>query len=99
MLAVNKEVIQTDSIDINTEYLKRPELLEKLTYLVAQYRFVRLTSPASSGKSTLLKMFQQNLKKTNIVWISCLDLKSCTQLLLEEGIDFLSLTLTSPVEP
>jgi hypothetical protein len=92
--SINKEVIQIDSIDIHTEHLKRPELLAKLTELVAQYRFVRLTSPAASGKSSLLKLYQHHLKKTKVVWISCLDLKGCTQLLLEAGIDFFNKTIS-----
>jgi energy-coupling factor transporter ATP-binding protein EcfA2 len=92
--SINKEVIQTDSIDIHTEHLERPELLEKLTGLVAQYRFVRLTSPASSGKSSLLKLYQHSLKNANVVWISCLSLESCDQLLLKEGIDFSNKTTT-----
>ena len=33
--SINKKVIQIDSIDIHTEHLKRPELLAKLTDLVA----------------------------------------------------------------
>ena len=87
--SINKEVIQIDSIDIHTEHLKRPELLSKLTELVAQYRFVRLTSPAASGKSSLLMLYQHNLKKrADVVWISCLDDRTCSELLLEEaGID------------
>ena len=97
-LSMNKEVIQIDSIDIHTEHLRRPELLDKLTGLVAQYRFVRLTSPAASGKSSLLKLYQHSLKKTKVVWISCLNLRSVTQLLLEEGIDFSNKTTSEEVQ-
>ncbi|KAJ2985111.1 hypothetical protein HDV02_000770 [Globomyces sp. JEL0801] len=79
-------------IDIHTEHLERPDLLEKLT--VSQYAFVRLTSPAASGKSALLKLYEHSLKKTKVVWISCLGPKSCKQLLLEEGIDFDNETTT-----
>jgi hypothetical protein len=87
--SINKKVIQIDSIDIHTEHLKRPELLAKLTDLVAQYRFVRLTSPAASGKSSLLMLYQHSLKKrTGVVWISCLDDRTCSELLREKaGID------------
>ncbi|KAI8839148.1 hypothetical protein BJ741DRAFT_663090 [Chytriomyces cf. hyalinus JEL632] len=42
--SINKEVIQLDSIDLNTEHLGRRELLAKLAGLVAEHRFVRLTS-------------------------------------------------------
>ena len=59
----NKEVMEMNSIDISSEHLKRPHLLAKLSYLVARYRFVRLTSPAASGKSSLLKLYQNSLKK------------------------------------
>ena len=84
-----------DSIDIHTVPLKRPELRRKLNDLVAVHRFVRLTSPAASGKSSLLKLYQHRLKKTyKVVWISCLNLRSCIQLLLEEGIDFSNKTIT-----
>ena len=87
--SINKKVIQIDSINIHTEHLKRPELLAKLTDLVAQYRFVRLTSPAASGKSSLLMLYQHSLKKrTGVVWISCLDDRTCSELLREKaGID------------
>ena len=85
--SVNKEVIQIDSIDIHTEHLKRPELLAKLTELVAQNRFVRLTSPAASGKSSLLMLYQHSLKKkrTDVVWISCLEDRTCSELLFEKA--------------
>ena len=95
--SINREVIQIDSIDIHTEHLKRPDLLAKLAGLVAEYRFVRLTSPASSGKSSLLKLYQHSLRKTNVIWISCLDSRTCNQLLLEEGIDFLNKTTTDKI--
>ncbi|KAJ3399638.1 hypothetical protein HDU80_007706 [Chytriomyces hyalinus] len=89
--SINKAVIQLDSIDLNTEHLGRHELLAKLSRLVADYRFVRLTSPQASGKSSLLKLYQNRLEKkgkTDVVWISCFDHRSCSQLLLDRvGID------------
>ena len=90
--------IQIDSIDVDTEHLKRPELLAKLSNLVAQYRFVRLTSPASSGKSSLLKLYQHHLKKTKVVWISCLSHRSCTELLQKKGIDFFNETVSEKLQ-
>jgi hypothetical protein len=96
--SINNHVIQSDSIDIQTEHLKRPELLDKLTGLVAQYGFVRLTSPAASGKSSLLKLYQHSLKKTKVIWISCLSIESCDQLLLKEGIDFSNETVSEKLQ-
>lgn len=55
--------------------------------MVAVYRFVRLTSPAASGKSSLLKLYQHSLKNTKVVWISCLTDKSCFDLFKAKGID------------
>lgn len=48
-----------------------------------------MTSPASSGKSSLLKLYENSLKGTNVlvVWIYCETTKTGTQLLLEAGID------------
>ncbi|TPX74549.1 hypothetical protein CcCBS67573_g04185 [Chytriomyces confervae] len=98
---INKEVIQLDSIDLNTEHLGRRELLAKLAGLVAEHRFVRLTSPQASGKSSLLKLYQNSLKrnrKTDVVWISCLDNRSCSDLLLDKaGIDLLKESITDGV--
>ncbi|KAJ3194109.1 hypothetical protein HDU82_002567, partial [Entophlyctis luteolus] len=87
--SINKEVIQQDGIDINTEHLERRDLVAQLRKLVARHRFVRLTSPQASGKSSLLKLYQYSLRKTvDVVWISCLDARSCSELLLAEaGID------------
>ena len=95
--SINKEVIQIDSIDIQTEHLNRQELLYKLTGLVAEYRFVRLTSPAASGKSSLLKMYQHSLKNTKVVWISCLTDKSCFDLFVAIGIDLENLEYKSNI--
>jgi len=85
--SIKNRVIQTDGIDIHTEYLQRPDLLAKLTNLVSQYRIVRLTSPASSGKSSLLDLFQDSVKNSEVIWINCLLDHSCFQLLAEKGID------------
>jgi hypothetical protein len=76
--------------DIHAEHLNRPKLLAKLTYLAAQYRFVRLSSPPSSGKSSLLKLYQHSLKNTKVIWISCLTSISCFDLFLAEGIDLIN---------
>ncbi|KAJ3262330.1 hypothetical protein HK103_002744 [Boothiomyces macroporosus] len=85
--SINK-VIQTDGIDIHSAHLKRPELLDKLSELSTQYRFVRLTSPAASGKSSLLKLYQHTFNETTkVIWISCLSDKSCFELLASKGID------------
>jgi hypothetical protein len=84
--SMKKDVIQVDGIDIATEHRKRSDLLAKLAGLVSENRFVRLTSPAASGKTSLLKMFQHSLKKskTKVIWISCLKWqdsgKSCIEL-------------------
>jgi ATP/maltotriose-dependent transcriptional regulator MalT len=78
---INTKVIRIDCIDLNTEHLKRPHLVETLTELVNEYQFVRLTSPAASGKSSLLRLYQHSLKNSIVKWISCLDSKSCHQLL------------------
>ena len=85
--SLNREVIQVDGIDIHTEHLKRSDLLAQLTSLVAQYRFVRLTSPASSGKTSLLKLYQHSLRKTKTIWISCLSNESAFELLTNRGIN------------
>ena len=81
--------IQTDSIDIYTEHLERPALLNNLIAKVKINRFVLLTSPPASGKSSLLKLYQHKSKEyqTKIIWITCLDVRSCEELLLCKGID------------
>jgi hypothetical protein len=89
--------IQIDGIDINTEHLKRPDLLSKLTNLLDENRFVRLTSPAASGKSSLLMLYQHSLENTNVISISCLDKRSCNEMLLYWGIDFLKQTTTDKI--
>ena len=94
---INRMVIQTDSIDINTEYLKRPELLGRLIELMKENRVVRLTSPAASGKSSLLKMYQHSLKNTHVVWISFLTEKSAFDLLIANGIDLENHQYQSPI--
>ncbi|TPX71022.1 hypothetical protein CcCBS67573_g06320 [Chytriomyces confervae] len=99
--SINKEVIQLDSIDLNTEHLGRRELLAKLSGLVGGHRFVRLTSPQASGKSSLLNLYRNSLKrnrKTDVVWISCLDDRSCSDLLLDKaGIDLSKESITDGV--
>ena len=76
-----------DCVDINSDHLKRTGLIVKLHELVCNNLFVRLTSPAASGKTTLLKLYWNSLKNTQVIWISCLENKSGAQLLNEVGID------------
>eukprot|EP00842_Homolaphlyctis_polyrhiza_P001903 jgi/Hompol1/2713/HPOL_006138-RA len=87
--SINKEVIQSDGIDINTEHLERPELIQKLALFGSQHRFVRLTSPGASGKSSLLAMYRHSLRKqADVIWISCAEDQTCWDLLRDKaGID------------
>ena len=67
-------VTQTDGIKTDKEFLERPELIKQLKLLRIN-RIVRLTSPAGSGKTSLLDMYSHSLKGSNtrIIRISCLD--------------------------
>jgi hypothetical protein len=62
------------------------------------YRIVRLNSPAASGKSALLELYRHHVKKTKVLWISCLRAKSLQQLLLEKGIDFFNDTVSEKLQ-
>ncbi|KAJ3291264.1 hypothetical protein HDU76_007305 [Blyttiomyces sp. JEL0837] len=95
-------VMGYDGININAEHLERPELVTKLANLVGEFRFVRLTSPSASGKSSLLMVYEHSLKKltkrTDVVWISCLDSRTPSDLLLQEaGIDLVKRTTVDGV--
>jgi ATP/maltotriose-dependent transcriptional regulator MalT len=45
-----KSVIRNDGIDIQTNHLKRPALVQKLIELLSNHPIVLLSSPAASGK-------------------------------------------------
>ena len=76
-------IYREDEIVKHAGYLKRQELVNELKKLTAKYPFVRITSPAASGRTTLLSIFGQSWKKTKVIRISCLSDKSCIQLLKE----------------
>ena len=79
--------IQLDGIDIGTEHLERKELVNKLTSMVEHERFVLLSSPAGSGKSSLFKLYKHRVRGKKVFGISCLKDESGIELLLRVGID------------
>jgi ABC-type cobalamin/Fe3+-siderophores transport system ATPase subunit len=72
-----KEVIRMDRLDIRTDHLKRADWVSNFSALVSRHRIVRLTSPAASGKSSLLKLYQHSLTDTEFIWLSGFFDKSC----------------------
>ena len=80
--------IRTDGIDIDTQHLKRSELVENLSTLVSTKFIVLLTSPAGSGKSSLYNLYKAAVRHSKVIGISCLEKKSLFELLKAKGIDF-----------
>jgi Crinkler effector protein N-terminal domain len=77
-----------DGIALGTEHLKRSILVEKLHFLVSKKSIVLLSSPAASGKSSLLKLYQAASKNIKVIGISFLDRRSPFALLSQKGINF-----------
>jgi predicted AAA+ superfamily ATPase len=79
--------IGIDGIALDTEYLKRNELVGKLQWLVSRSPIVLLSSPAASGKSSLFKLYQAANRNVEVLGISFLDERTPFTLLSEAGID------------
>ncbi|EPZ36065.1 hypothetical protein O9G_006374, partial [Rozella allomycis CSF55] len=76
-----------DGIDLQKPHLKRDQLLEQLCWMYESSRFVLLSSPAGSGKTSLLTMFATSAD-IECIYISCLDeQKTLSDLLKPHGID------------
>ena len=72
-----KEVIRIDRLDICTDHFKRADWVSSFSELVSRHRIVGLTSPAASGKSSLLKLYQHSLTDTELIWLSSFFDKYC----------------------
>jgi hypothetical protein len=90
--------IQLNSIDISTEHMKRPELVLKLATRLDGNRFVRLTSPAASGKTSLLSLYELSYPDKHIIYISFkIYGKSCNELFMANGIDLENKTVNDEI--
>ncbi|EPZ31384.1 hypothetical protein O9G_006396, partial [Rozella allomycis CSF55] len=64
-----------DGIDLQKPHLKRDQLLEQLCWMYESSRFVLLSSPSGSGKTSLLTMFAASVFAASAdiecIYISC----------------------------
>jgi energy-coupling factor transporter ATP-binding protein EcfA2 len=81
-----KDIFQTENIDLEEEHLKRDSLLDQLCTFVSESQFVLLTSPAASGKSSLLKLYQERVKDTSdVIWPITEEFDYCGEFEEEDG--------------
>jgi hypothetical protein len=87
-LNLNPGFVLLNDLDIDTVHLRRQSLVLKLADLVDRYQFLRLTSPAASGKTSLVSLFAQHFQDVQIIYVSFMvrDM-SCKELLFEKGVD------------
>jgi hypothetical protein len=64
--------IQINSINLRANHLKRDTLIEKLKLKVLATQFTLISSPPSTGKSSLLKLFL-NKYKYSFKFVQCVD--------------------------
>jgi hypothetical protein len=84
-----------DSIDLRSTHLPRRHLVDKMTDILSKSRFLLLSSSAASGKTSLLKLFQQRTSD-RCIGISC-HVVSYTpiEMFKEIGIDLEKQTITN----
>ena len=79
-----------DGVDMRGPLFPRHSVIENLNQLVTINRFVLLSSPAASGKTSLLQMFMAQWaesRRMTVDYISCLDGRSLGDLLRPVGVD------------
>lgn len=78
---------QSDGIDPTRPYFRRDNLLLDLIEKLQDSKFVLLSSPSASGKTSLLRMFMEQMKSVCcITYISCVANVTLENLLWRAGI-------------
>ena len=96
--STNNNIGGIDWIDLKSPHLKRTALVNKLQYIVEGNWIVRITSPAASGKTSVLQLYEKTLQNTKSIYISFLNgQKSCYELMLKGGIDFINETVNEEI--
>ncbi|RKP15796.1 hypothetical protein ROZALSC1DRAFT_26038, partial [Rozella allomycis CSF55] len=86
--------LKFDGINLQKPHLQRSGLLEKLCGMYESSPFVLLSSPAGSGKTSLLNLFAAKARMDiECIYISCLK-KTLSDLLKPHGIDLENETVT-----
>jgi hypothetical protein len=94
--------IELNGINLESPHLDRIELLESISSSLSVNRFVLLSSPAGSGKTSVLQLFQ-NMAEVKCIYLSPFAslpaTTNCLELLLKAGIDFVAKSFPATAEP
>ncbi|KAJ1564933.1 hypothetical protein HK096_005461 [Nowakowskiella sp. JEL0078] len=89
MISKSSVHVELNGIELQTPHLARQNLVTSITEKFESNRFVLLSSPAGSGKTSLLQIFQHRVILVDCIYVSSFESadRSLTGVLTSAGID------------